>query len=48
MLAGVWTWAKEFRSVASEVIAMADILLLALTVVFFVLSWLYVRACERI
>jgi hypothetical protein len=31
-----------------EVIPMADILLVALTVVFFVLSWLYVRGCERI
>jgi len=27
---------------------MTDVLLLALTVVFFVASWLYVRACERI
>jgi hypothetical protein len=27
---------------------MADVLLVALAVVFFVASWLYVRACERI
>jgi hypothetical protein len=27
--------------------AMKDVAYVALTVVFFVLSWLYVRACER-
>jgi len=27
---------------------MADVLLLLLTVVFFALCWLYVRACERV
>jgi hypothetical protein len=27
---------------------MTDVLLIALTVVFFVASWLYVRACERV
>jgi len=27
---------------------LADLAFLALTILFFVLSWLYVRACERI
>jgi hypothetical protein len=27
---------------------MKDLLFVAVTVVFFVLSWLYVRACERV
>lgn len=27
--------------------SMMDVLFVALTVVFFLLSWLYVRACER-
>ena len=27
---------------------MGDLLFIAVTVIFFVLSWLYVRACERV
>jgi hypothetical protein len=29
-------------------VVMKDIAFLSLTVVFFLLSWLYVRACERL
>jgi hypothetical protein len=27
---------------------MSDVVLVAVTLVFFLLSWLYVRACERV
>jgi len=27
---------------------MKDIVLVAITLIFFLLSWLYVRACERV
>jgi hypothetical protein len=28
--------------------SMTDVLMVALTLVFFLLAWLYVRACERV
>jgi hypothetical protein len=31
-----------------EVDAMKDLLFVAITVAFFLLSWLYVKACERL
>jgi hypothetical protein len=30
------------------VVAVMDVLFVALTLVFFLLSWLYVRGCERV
>jgi hypothetical protein len=29
-------------------VAMKDVLFVAITVIFFLVSWLYVRACERV
>jgi hypothetical protein len=33
---------------SDEVTSMADLFFVAVTLVFFGLSWLYVRACERL
>jgi D-alanyl-lipoteichoic acid acyltransferase DltB (MBOAT superfamily) len=32
----------------SEGTRMTDLLMIAITLVFFLLAWLYVRACERV
>jgi hypothetical protein len=32
----------------SEVASMKDIVFVAITLIFFLLSWLYVRACGRV
>jgi hypothetical protein len=32
----------------ASLLAMTDLAMLALTVVFFLLAWLYVRACEEL
>jgi hypothetical protein len=32
----------------SEVLPMSDFAMVATTIVFFLLAWLYVRACERL
>lgn len=38
----------EARTGSDEVTLMKDVVFVTITLVFFLLSWLYVRACDRL
>ena len=46
----MWSSASSTPSGAAseEVASMMDIVYVLITLIFFLLSWLYVRACERV